>query len=91
MRALAYLLPPLSGMAAYLSSDDPRTQAHGLQSILLGGVWPLALWLASFVSATATRVIFVLFLGLWVAMLVTAALGRAVLVPWLRSVIRDET
>ena len=90
MRAFAYVLPPISGMAAYLSSNDARTQAHGLQSVVLGGVWPLALWLASVISATATRAIFICFLVLWVAMLLTAALGRDVMIPWLRTAIRDE-
>ena len=91
MRALAYLLPPISGMAAYLASTDARTQAHGVQAVVLGGAWPLGLWLASAVSAMATRVVFVGFLALWVAMLVTAALGRDVMIGWIKSAIRDET
>jgi uncharacterized membrane protein len=53
--ALAYLLPPLSGMVAYFMGSEVRVRWHGLQSVVLGVVWPGALYAGSLVSVGATQ------------------------------------
>ncbi|MEA2446774.1 MAG: hypothetical protein QOK47_411, partial [Actinomycetota bacterium] len=44
MAALAYLLPPVTGLIAFLFAIDPRLRFHGLQSVALGAVWPVAIY-----------------------------------------------
>ena len=82
MAALAYLLLPVSGAAAYLLGNDERTRGHGLQAIFLGLAWPLVLYAASFFSPTVTQVAFVLGIALWGFLLVGTALGRDPKIPF---------
>jgi uncharacterized membrane protein len=81
--ALSYLMPPVSGLIAYLWAGRTRVRAHGLQSILFGALWPVALYGGSAISASATRAVFVAGLVLWVGMAILAALGRDVFLPGL--------
>jgi uncharacterized membrane protein len=74
--ALAYLLLPLSGLLAYLLADDSRLRVHGLQAITVGTLWPVAIYGASAVSPTATRIAFAVGVVTWIVLLVGAALGR---------------
>jgi uncharacterized membrane protein len=74
--ALAYLLLPLSGLLAYLLADDPRLRMHGLQAITVGASWPAAIYAASAVSPTATRVVFAAGALTWIVLLIGAALGK---------------
>jgi uncharacterized membrane protein len=76
MAALAYLLLPVSGLLAYLLSDEPRIRAHGLQAITLGALWPAAIYAGSAVSPVATRLAFAVGAAIWIVLLVGAALGR---------------
>jgi uncharacterized membrane protein len=75
MAALAYVLLPLSGMLAYFNGASPRMRFHGLQAILLGLLWPAALYAGSAVSPTATRAVAGLGAALWLLLMVTAAAG----------------
>ncbi|MDP9067649.1 MAG: hypothetical protein M3N53_04765 [Actinomycetota bacterium] len=81
MAALAYLLLPVSGLAAYLLGADARTRFHGLQAILIGLLWPLALYAASSMSAALTRVVFVAGVTVWLLLIVVAASGRDITLP----------
>jgi uncharacterized membrane protein len=81
--ALSYLLPPVSGLVAYLRGRSARVRAHGLQAIVFGALWPAALYGGSALSAAATRVVFVAGLVVWAGLVISAALGRDVLVPGL--------
>jgi uncharacterized membrane protein len=76
MAALAYLLLPVSGLTAYLLSEQPRVRAHGLQAITLGALWPAALFAGSAISPAATRVAFAAGGFTWLVLLIGTALGR---------------
>lgn len=82
MSALAYLLLPVSGLMAYLLGSDERVRFHGLQAIALGLVWPVALYAASALSATATSVVFAAGLVVWLSFLVLTAIGRDPRLPF---------
>jgi uncharacterized membrane protein len=81
--ALSYLVPPVSGLVAYLRGRSGRVRAHGLQAIVFGALWPAALYGGSALSAAATRAVFVVGVVVWVGMMISAALGRDVLLPGL--------
>jgi uncharacterized membrane protein len=89
MAGLAYLLPPLSGLCAYLWSSVPRVRFHGLQSILLGVLWPMGLHIGGRVTPGVTQVIGVAGALAWLLFLVGATLGRDPRWPlagrWLRA------
>jgi uncharacterized membrane protein len=87
MAALAYIFPPLSGLIAYLRSSSERVRFHGLQAVLLGLVWPAALYVCSWISATATQIAFAVMAVLWLIALVGTAVGRNPGLPGLRRVL----
>lgn len=76
MAPLAYLFLPVTGMFAYFSGRSHRVRFHGLQAVLLGVLWPAALYGASAVSESATRVTFGLGVVAWLALIVITATGR---------------
>ena len=76
MAALAYLLPPLSGLLAYSLGRDQRARFHGLQAVAFGFLWPVAIYAGSLAGPTGTRIIFALGVLIWVGLLVVTALGR---------------
>jgi uncharacterized membrane protein len=81
MGALAYLIPPLSGLIAYLTAADARTRFHGLQSIVLGAVWPLLIYVGAIISPLLTRAFFVAGALVWLALLSSTVLGLDVEIP----------
>jgi uncharacterized membrane protein len=87
MAWLAYLLPPITGLPAYLKGRDPRTRFHGLQSIVYGFLWPAALFGATYISAAATQIVFGLGGLLWLALLVTTMLGRDLKLPFIADLL----
>jgi hypothetical protein len=87
MATLAYVLLPLSGIAAFLGGGSVRTRMHGLQAIAFGTAWPLALYGASEISAGATKAVFALGASIWAIFLVGTLLGRDPVVPGLRGVL----
>ncbi|MGH2755455.1 MAG: hypothetical protein ACRDLB_13630 [Actinomycetota bacterium] len=93
MATLAYLLLPLSGIAAYLGGGTARIRFHGLQAIVFGTVWPLALYGGSAISTAITKVVFVAGAVLWVVFLAGTVVGRdpriPVLGPMLERAARD--
>jgi len=88
MATLAYVLLPLSGIAAFLSGGSVRTRTHGLQAILFGTVWPLGLYGASAVSAAMTKLVFAAGALIWAVLLVGTLAGRDPIIPGLRGVLR---
>ena len=76
MAALAYALPPVTGLVAYLGAASPRTRWHGLQAIVLGVVWPLALYAGTLVSPGVTQAAGALGGLTWAAFIAGAAAGR---------------
>ena len=81
MAALAYLLPPLSGLFAYLKGHNERVRLHGLQSVALGVVWPAALFACTRISTVATQVAWVVGGLVWLGLLAATAAGRDPVVP----------
>jgi hypothetical protein len=80
--ALAYLVPPISGLIAYLRAPDMRTRAHGLQAIAFGLLWPVLLYGGSALSERATQVVFAVGAILWLTLGIAAGLGRGVMVTF---------
>ena len=76
MAALAYLLPPLSGLLVYSMGRDQRARFHGLQAVVFGFLWPAAIYVGSLAGPMGTRVVFALGALVWIALLGMTALGR---------------
>jgi hypothetical protein len=81
MAAFAYLLPPATGLIAYLAARSARARRHGLQSVAFGALWPLALYAAAAVSARAAQVIFIAGAAVWIGLLALTAAGRDAHLP----------
>lgn len=81
--ALAYLLLPLSGTAAFFLGVSSRVRFHGLQAVVLGVGWPLLMYGCSAVSPTATQVVFVAGACVWLAFMIAAAAGKDPSLPWI--------
>jgi uncharacterized membrane protein len=81
--AFAYVLLPLSGMLAYFLGSTARVRFHGLQAIILGVAWPLALYGSSRLSAGATQLAFVVGVAVWLAFLLLTLIGKEPRLPGL--------
>ena len=88
MAALAYVLLPLSGLVAYAVGTSPRVRLHGLQAIALGAAWPAALFVASWISQWATRVVFAVGALTWIVLIGLTAAGRDPGLPGLKGLLR---
>lgn len=76
MTALAYLLLPLSGLVAFLTGGSARLRFHGLQAIVFGTAWAIALYVASWVATGATIAVALVGALLWVGLMGGVAMGR---------------
>jgi uncharacterized membrane protein len=81
MAALAYLLPPVTGLFAYLLGSSERTRRHGLQSVAFGLLWPAALYGAAALSPGAAQAGFAAGGLVWVGLLLTTLVGLDLHVP----------
>lgn len=81
MAGLAYLLLPLTGLAAFLAGGSARLRFHGLQAIVFGTAWAALLYLASALSASATLAVGAAGALLWLVLGVGAALGADPALP----------
>ena len=88
MAALAYLLPPLSGLIAYLFAADARVRFHGLQAIVFGAAWPALVYIGAILSPLFTRAAFGFGALVWIALLVATALGSDIGLPGLAARLR---
>ncbi len=86
--ALAYVFPPLSGLAAYLWGSGDRTRWHGLQAVLLGALWPAALTACSLWTPGATQIAFFAGVGIFLVLFTVTLLGRDLLIPGLGRQLR---
>ena len=91
MAPLAYLVPPISGALAYFYGDSPRLRFHGLQSVVIGVLWPVLLYGASIVSSSATQLTFVVGAVVWLGSLITTALGRDLRLPVIGTMLARAT
>ena len=80
MAALAYLVPPVTGLWAFLRGPDARTRAHGFQAIALGAAWPVGLYIGSWITPGVTQVIAGAFFVVWLTLITSAAFGRGFIV-----------
>ena len=83
MATLAYLFPPLTGLAVYFVAPSGRERFHGLQAIALGLLAALTLYGASAISSTITPYVFAAWVVVWVALIVTSLIGKDVRIPLL--------
>jgi uncharacterized membrane protein len=97
--ALSYLLLPVTGLLALGFGSETRTRFHGLQSIVFGLVWALALYAASAVSASATKLVFGVGALSWLLLFGATLAGRDPKLPGIGAVLakaaaddlRDQT
>jgi len=76
MAGLAYLLLPVTGALAYFNGQKARTRFHGLQAVLLGVLWPAALYAGSAISPDATFVVAIGGAVIWLGFMLIALIGR---------------
>ena len=88
MAAFAYVLPPVTGLIAYLSARDERGRMHGLQAITIGVVWPVLLYAAALGPPVAVQAIFVAGALVWLGFLVLALFGRDPVIPLIGKKLR---
>lgn len=81
MAALAYLLPPLTGLLAYITGSTPRARFNGLQAVTFGVSWPLLLYVASALSPRVTQGVFALGVVVWLVLLGATAFGAQPRLP----------
>lgn len=83
MAALAYLLLPVTGLIAFLKGPSVRVRFHGLQAVVIGSVWPVALYAASAVSARATQAVYLAGAVVWIGFFLGTLIGRDPRLPGL--------
>jgi hypothetical protein len=79
--ALAYVLPPVSGLLVYLFGSTIRARRHGLQGVVLGVLWPAALYAGALVSPGATQGAALVGAVAWLTLLAGTAAGRDPALP----------
>jgi hypothetical protein len=70
-----------------MAGATPRTRFHGLQAVVLGVAWPLALLGAALVTPGVTQAIAALGALTWLVLLVGTALGKSPRLPGLGMVL----
>lgn len=76
-------------MFAYLKGSSARVRFHGLQAVVIGLLWPVALYAASVLSARVTQAVFLIGVVVWLGFLVAALVGRDPRLPVVsRSLVR---
>lgn len=83
MAGLAYLLLPISGALAYFNGKLPRTRFHGIQAVILGILWPAALYGASVIGPDVTFIVAIAGALVWVTLMLVALFGRDLRFPFI--------
>jgi len=83
----AYLLLPVTGLIAYLTSEESRIRFHGLQAIFLGLLWPVGLYVAALGPPVLVQLVFAAGAVVWLVFLVAAAIGRDPRLPVFSSML----
>ena len=89
MAALAYLLLPVTGLFAYFGSASPRVRFHGLQAVLIGFLWPAAIYALSAVSEGAALAAWLGGAAVWLVLMLTTAAGLDPHLPVIGRYLRD--
>ncbi len=88
MAALSYLLLPVSGLVALGLGSNARTRFHGMQAIVFGLVWALALYGGSALSPAATKAVFGVGAISWLLLFVATLAGRDPRLPGVGRVLQ---
>ena len=89
--ALSYLLLPITGLLALTLGSTPRVRFHGLQSIVFGLAWALALYGGAAAAPAATKLVFALGALVWLALMLATAAGKDPRLPGIGPVLRRAT
>jgi uncharacterized membrane protein len=85
---LAYLFPPLTGLAVYLVASSERERFHGLQAIGLGLLAAISLYAASAISAGLTPFVFAFWMVVWLVSIAATLMGRDPRIPVLGGLLK---
>ncbi len=88
MAALSYLLLPITGLLSLTLGSEARTRFHGLQAIVFGLVWAVALYGGAEATPAVTKAVFAVGATVWLGLLVTTALGRDPTLPGIGPVLQ---
>ncbi len=91
MAGFAYLLLPVTGALAYFNGKRSRTRFHGLQAVLLGVLWPAALYAASAVDPSLTRWVAIGGALIWLVLMLAAFAGRDLRFPVIGKTLQRYT
>ena len=89
MAALSYLLLPISGLLALALGSEPRTRFHGLQAIVFGLLWALALYAGAATSPAVTKGVFAAGALGWLVLLIGTAAGKDPRLPGVGPVLHE--
>ena len=82
MSVVAYLLSPVSGLIIFLVARSPRARFHGLQSVVVGTLWPVGLYIGAYITPGVTQLVAVVVIVSWVVLVSGTAVGRDPRLPW---------
>ena len=88
MAALAYLLLPVTGLFAFFGSASARVRFHGLQAVLIGLLWPAAIYVGSALSETAAQAAWAGGAVVWLGLMLTTAAGHDLRIPVVGTYLR---
>ena len=88
MAALAYLVLPITGLLALTLGSTSRVRFHGLQSIVFGLAWALALYGGAAAAPAVTKVVFAVGAFVWLALMLGTAAGKDPGIPGIGPVLR---
>jgi uncharacterized membrane protein len=83
----AYLFLPVSGLIVYLGGSSARARFHGLQAIVIGLVWPIALYGGALISPGVTQVVFIVGVLAWLGFSIATLAGLNPRIPYLGRVL----
>jgi uncharacterized membrane protein len=85
---LAYLFPPITGLAVYLVAPSERERFHGLQAIGLGLLAAISLYGASAISGGLTPFVFAFWVFVWLGLILATVMGKDPRIPLLGGVLK---
>ena len=89
MAALAYLLLPISGLFAFFGSANPRVRFHGLQAVVVGFLWPAAIYALAALSDGAALAAWGGGAVVWLGLMLSTAAGLDPRLPVIGRYLRN--
>ncbi len=78
----------MTGLIALAMGSEARTRFHGLQAIVFGLVWALALYAGAALSPAATKIVFAVGAFSWSVLIGATAAGRDPKLPGIGRLLR---